>query len=359
MAYHLIVLIPVMKFYLCPRAKCAFVFICFMLLFSPTHGQESRPDNKLNTILAQWDQDEHKDLHSVLILQQGKMIAEHYYNGATAASLHDARSVGKSITSLLLGIAVDRGSIRSTSEPVWHYWPASKGSVAGEATLAQVLSMRSGLAAYDADPASPGNEEKLDAASDPLAFILALPGDGIPGKSYRYNSVTACLAGITVEKATGQDLESFARTSLFQPMAISHWQWGRDVAGHPKGQGNLSLTARDFAKIGQLVLDKGMYQGQRVISATWIEAMLTPQVVIADVDNYADNYAYFWYSKTQIIKGKTVSVFFASGNGGNKIYVIPSLHAVVVVTSSAYGQGYGQRRSENILRSILAEKLNQ
>ncbi|MBC3919123.1 serine hydrolase [Undibacterium sp. CY18W] len=338
--------------------------LCPLQAQAQTQAQTPRPDNKLNTILTQWDQDEHKDLRSVLVQQHGKIIAERYYNGATADGLHDARSVGKSITSLLLGAALNRGSIHSASDPVWHYWPASKGSAAGEATLAQVLSMRSGLAAFDEDVASPGNEDKLDVAPDPLAFVLSLPRDTSACANYRYNSVTAYLAGIVVEKATGQDLEVFARTALFQPLGISHWQWGRDVAGHPKGQGNLSLTARDLAKIGQLVLDKGMFQGQRVISAAWIDAMLTPQVSIAAVDNYADSYGYFWYAKVHTIKVPTtkeqpIPVFFASGNGGNKIYVIPSLHAVVVVTSSAYGKGYGQRRSENILKAILAEKMNQ
>ncbi|MFZ6757943.1 serine hydrolase domain-containing protein [Undibacterium sp. Ji50W] len=343
------------------------VLACAISMLHSAQAQEPRSDPKLKALLAQWDQDEHPDLHSVLVLQDGNIIAERYYNGATADGLHDARSVGKSITSLLLGAAVDRGSIRSTSDPVWQYWPASKGSAAGEATLAQVLNMRSGLAAFDEDAASPGNEDKLDIASDPLAFVLSVPRDSTPGTSYRYNSVTAYLAGITVEKATGQDLEAFARTALFQPLGISHWQWGRDIAGHPKGQGNLSLTARDLAKIGQLVLDKGMVQGQRVISAAWIDAMLAPQVSIADVDNYADSYGYFWYARShtvkaqtaQMSKGQLVPVFFASGNGGNKIYVIPALHAVVVITSSAYGKGYGQRRSENILKSILAEKMNQ
>ncbi len=353
-----------MRLHLITRAICLLAVASAIPYPLQVQAQASRPDNKLETILAQWDQEEHKDLQSVLVQQDGKIVAERYYNGASADQLHDARSVGKSITSLLLGAAMDRGNIRSVSDPIWHYWPSSKGSAAGDATLAQVLSMRSGLAAFDEDATSPGNEDKLDVAPDPLAFMLSLPRETRPGTSYRYNSATAYLAGIVVEKATGQDLEAFARIALFKPLGITHWQWGRDVAGHPKGQGNLSLTARDLAKIGQLVLDKGLFQAQRVISATWIEAMLTPQVTIADVDNYADTYGYFWYAKTHTVKApmskaQPVPVFFASGNGGNKIYVIPSLHTVVVITSSAYGKGYGQRRSENILKAILAEKMNQ
>ncbi len=98
-----------------------------------------------------------------------------------------------------------------------------------------------------------------------------------------------------------------------------------------------------------MVLDKGMYQGRRIISAEWIQAALAPRVAIGDVDRYADHYGYFWYQKKY---GGTV-VHFASGNGGNKIYVIPSRNEVVIITSSAYGKGYGQRRSAAILQAIL------
>jgi CubicO group peptidase (beta-lactamase class C family) len=166
--------------------------------------------------------------------------------------------------------------------------------------------------------------------------------------------MTAYLAGLLVEKATAADLEDFARETLFKPLGIQQWKWLRDAANHPKGQGNLFLRTRDAAKIGQMVLDHGMYQGRRVLSASWLQAALAPRVPIADVDRYADHYGYFWYRKTHRVGGRDVVVHFASGNGGNKIYVIPALRAVVVITSSAYGKGYGQRRSADILSAILA-----
>jgi CubicO group peptidase (beta-lactamase class C family) len=325
--------------------------ILILFMTCAVAGAQQQPE--LNEVLKRWDKDEHPDLRSVLVIRDGDIVAERYYNGETSETLHDVRSAGKSITSLLVGAAVDRGRIASLEDPVEKYWAAAKGSALGGVAIKDVLTMRSGLAAFDEDAASPGNEDKMDEASDPLAFALSIPRAAPPGTQYRYNSLTAYSAGILVEQATGQDLETFARTALFAPLGIERWQWGRDVAGHPKGQGNLSLRTRDLGRIGQMVLDKGRYQGRHVLSAAWIQAALAPRVDISAGDRYADSYGYFWYSKTQTVDGRKIPVFFASGSGGNKIYVIPSLGEVVVVTSSAYGRGYGQLRAENILKAVL------
>lgn len=313
----------------------------------------ARIDPMLDAVLARWDKDEHPDLRAVVVLRDGRMVAERYYNGETANTLHDIRSAGKSVTALLVGIAIDRGKLRDVEDRVSDYWPQARGSAIGGVEIKDILTMRSGLAAFDEDPASPGNEDKLDVAVDPLAFVLAVPRANPPGSLYRYNSVTAYTAGIVVAKATGRSMADFARSSLFAPLGIRHWRWASDQAGYTKGQGNLSVTARDFARIGEMVRGEGGYRGRRIISTAWLKEALAPKVAISNSDPYADGYGYFWYSKVQQIGGKPVSVSFASGNGGNKIYIIPSRHLVVAITSSAYGRGYGQRRSEAILKALL------
>jgi CubicO group peptidase (beta-lactamase class C family) len=304
-------------------------------------------------VLAAWDHDAHADLRAVVVMRHGRIVAERYYNGEQPTSLHDVRSAGKSVTSLLVGAAIDRGKIASVADPVARYWPAARTGAFGDVAIEDILTMRSGLAAYDEDPASPGNEDKLDAAPDPVAFMFGVPREVMPGSVYRYNSLTAHVAGRLVENATGTDLEKFAAEVLFGPLAIRHWTWGRDASGHAKGEGNLSLTARDFARVGEMVRLGGTFHGQRIISSAWIGQSLQPRVKIAAIDPYAEGYGYFWYSKIQQIGGRGVRVFFASGNGGNKIYVVPSSDLVVAVTSSAYGHGYGQRRSEDILKAVL------
>ncbi|WP_312327876.1 serine hydrolase domain-containing protein [Stenotrophomonas sp.] len=308
----------------------------------------------LTTVLARWDQDEHSDLRAVVVMRDGRIVAERYYNGETAASLHDVRSAGKSVTALLAGIAIDQGALKNVDERVTAHWPEAAGSAVGDVRLDDLLTMRSGLAAFDEDPASPGNEDKLDEAADPLAFVLAVPRATPPGQAYRYNSLTSYVVGVELAKATGMSMADFARANLFTPLGISRWEWASDAAGYTKGQGNLSLTARDFATLGEMVRNKGLYNGRRIVSEAWLSEALAPRVPIADSDPYADHYGYFWYHKVHDINGQKVPVSFASGNGGNKIYVIPSRNMVVAITSSAYGRGYGQRRSEAILKALLA-----
>lgn len=152
-------------------------------------GAVASERSDLNSILAGWDHDEHPDLRGVVVIQNGRRIAERYYNGATSDELHDIRSAGKSITALLVGIAIDRGAITSVDDPVSRYWRDAAGSAIGSVPLRDVLSMRSGLAAYDEDPASPGSEDKMDASGDPLNFVRGVPSANSPGTRYRYNSV--------------------------------------------------------------------------------------------------------------------------------------------------------------------------
>lgn len=313
---------------------------------------QSNTSSTLSTVLQSYDSDTHGDLRAVVVLRNGALVAERYYNGETADTLHDIRSAGKSITALLVGAAEARGHLKTTGT-VGQYWPEVASSPAGKVILDDVLTMRSGLAAFDEDANSPGNEDKLDEAADPTDFVRRVPSSATPGSVYRYNSLTAYIAGRVVESASGADLETFAAKTLFAPLGITRWSWGRDIAHHPKGQGNLSLRARDTAKIGQMVLDEGVFDGRRVIDASWIKAALAPRVATGETDRYADHYGYFWYAKTQQIAGEKIPVFFASGNGGNKIYVIPTRRMVVSVASSAYGKGYGQRRSEEILKALL------
>ena len=320
-------------------------------------GAQEAPATLAQVLQAQ-DRDSHGDLRAVVVLRDGAIVAERYYNGETADTLHDIRSAGKSITALLVGAAVARGQLATTGT-VGGYWPDVAGSPAGKVVLDDLLTMRSGLAAFDEDEHSPGNEDKLDEASDPAAFVRGVPAAAAPGSIYRYNSLGSYIAGRVVENASGADLEGYAAKVLFAPLGITRWSWGRDVANHPKGQGNLSLRARDTARIGQLVLDDGKVDGRPVIDAAWIKAALAPRVAIGAADRYADSYGYFWYAKTQDVGSRKIAVYFASGNGGNKIYVIPARRMVVSVASSAYGKGYGQRRSEDILKAILAVDATQ
>lgn len=311
-------------------------------------------DPALETVLTRWDHADPADLRGVLVLRDGETVAERYYGAASADDLNDVRSAGKSVTGLLMAMAIERGLVSGADAPVADYWPEAAGTAVGAVTIADLLSMRAGLAANDDEPTSPGNEDRLDEAADPLALILAVPADRAPGQVYLYNSLTASTAGIVIAKASGRLMGDFAREALFEPLGVEHWRWDADNSGYTKGQGNLRLTLRGFAAIGEMVRQGGVYDGRRVMGRAALDALLAPQVRIGEEDIFADTYGGFWYAKTYQIEGRPITVRFASGNGGNKIYVIPERRMVVAIQSGAYGRGYGQRRSEQILLAVLA-----
>jgi CubicO group peptidase (beta-lactamase class C family) len=308
----------------------------------------------IESLYQQTAREPHHDLKAIVIVRNGRLASEHYFNGDSADTLHDIRSATKSITSLLMGIAIQKKLVHSVNDSIALYLPGLPREGKEKITIKDLLNMRSGLDADDEDPSTPGNEDNLDKASDWIHTIYAVPIKWAPGTKYKYCSINAFLTGAIVENATHMPLDEFARISLFEPLGIRNYRWRHVPIHRITGQGNLSITARDMAAIGELMLDGGIVKGKRLVSQAWIARSLTNQVSISDSDPYADFYGYMWYTKGEPLSSHTIEVHFASGKGGNKIYIIPSLHMVVAITSSAYKTNYGQRRSQDILWKTLA-----
>lgn len=319
----------------------------------PALSMSARAGSDYQSVLSALDQDEHPDLRGVVVLSGDEIAAERYYNGDTADSVCDVRSVAKSVTSLLIGIAIDKGLIHSVKDPVQRYWPEARGSAIGEVTLHDLLTMRTGLAADDQLTESAGNESRLSAAADPMKFVLSVPRANPAGSTYSYNSLAAYTAGLIIEKVARKTELEFARDTLFQPLKIARADWASDTLGHTTGQGNLSISTRTMAVIGQVVLAEGKFGHHRIVSKDWIRASVMPWVPINGVDPYADAYGYHWFLTTLMVKDTPAVVSYASGNGGNKIYVIPSSGLVVAISSSAYGHGYAHHRSLMVLKAVL------
>jgi CubicO group peptidase (beta-lactamase class C family) len=298
--------------------------------------------------------DTHKDIKGVVIVRHNKLVAESYFNGDTADTLHDIRSATKSITATLMGIAIQRHLIRSVNDSIALYLPGLPSDGKQEITIQDLLTMRSGLDSDDDDPAAPGNEDRLDQSTDWIKTVYAVPMKTHPGQRYVYCSLNAFLTGAIIENASKMRLDEFARQNLFGPLGIRNYTWRHAPIDRTTGQGNLWITTRDEARIGELILHKGELNGDRIVNRKWVEKSLASLVPISAVDPYADFYGYMWYTKAEPVHNHVVTVHFASGNGGNKIYVVPSLDMVVAITSSAYHHGYGQKRSQDILLKVLA-----
>jgi CubicO group peptidase (beta-lactamase class C family) len=317
-------------------------------------GQERIDGKVLSALFANLATDPHKDLKGIVVLRHGKLVAEWYFNGDDANTLHDIRSATKSITATLLGIAIDRRMISGVDDSIANYLPTLPHDGKERITIRDLLNMRSGLDADDDDPASPGNETRLDASVDWIKSVYAVPLKAPPAKTYIYVSINAFLVGVIIENATKMHLDEFARQHLFRPLGINQYKWRRVPPGRTTGQGNLEITTRDEAALGLLFLQGGRYDHREVVSRAWVEQCVASQVPISAVDPYADFYGYMWYTKAETVGARSVLVHFASGNGGNKIYVVPSLDMVIAITSSAYNHGYGQKRSQDILLKVLS-----
>lgn len=296
-----------------------------------------------------------KDIQSVVVVKNGALVYESYPNGYTTRSLNDIRSAAKSITALLIGIAVDQEKLR-VDDTLLSFFEASSIEDADDErkqriTIDHLLTMASGLNADADDNNTPGNENYLELADDWLHFGLNIPMATEPGTRWAYASLNSFLLGAVLEKATGQEFEEFADTYLLGPLGIESYRWTNTPKGLVVAQGNFFISGRDFAKIGQLILNQGCWNGKQLISQEWLQASFEDRYPVY-WENY-DTYGYQWYNHTLTINDKPFSYRFASGNGGQKLYMVPDQDLVVVTMTTAYNTNYGQRRSLEIFERVL------
>ena len=298
------------------------------------------------------------DFRGLVVMKDGHVVLEEYFNTYWRDTIHDIRSAGKSVTALLLGIAIDKGLIKSVDQSVRDFLPRPQAQPPGDdkfarITLAHLLTMSSGLDADDGDDNSPGNSQKWMSRDDWPAYAMQLPSRNDPGSKWVYADVNPMLVGAIIEKQSGMRLADFARQNLFEPLGIHDYYWYTGRGGSTGAAGNLYISTLDFAKLGQLVLDGGRWQGRRIVSESWIAEMQKKRFDISGTNPFASGYGYFWWSGEKKVGDHTYSFSFASGNGGNVLFVVPEEHMVVSLTSSAYGQGYGHQRAHNVFALIL------
>jgi CubicO group peptidase (beta-lactamase class C family) len=288
---------------------------------------------------------------SMIVARHGRLVAEGYFNGYARDTLHDLRSTGKSFTSALTGIAAERGLL-IVDDPISVYirdFESSRNLDARKRaiTIRHLLDMSSGLDCDDSNPASPGNEEKMYPERNWVKFVLDLPMAFGPGTRSTYCTGGVIVLGSLVSSRAGVGLDDFAATWLFGPLDIRNVHWRRSPDGQATGGGGLKLRPRDVAKLGELYRAGGMWNGRRVLSAAWVAESRLSTTRIG-----GDGYGYLWWKRGFTRDGFGVESYFTSGNGGNFVFVFPSLDLVVAFT----GSNYNSRASDQPFQ-ILAERL--
>ena len=309
-------------------------------------------------------------LDSVLIARNGNLVLEAYFNGFDRETKHDMRSAFKSVTSILAGIAIDKGLIADPNQSISgffpDYWPRIEDGVAWKdrITLRHLLTMTPGFDAEETAGIGPNREEEMFQSEDWVAFSLNLPMAREPGTRFSYNSSSTFLIGEIVARVAGEPLPTFAKTNLFLPLGITDYCWTMTARGQAVAQGNFYIQPRDMVKIGQLFLDRGIWQGRRIISVDWIEESTRAHVqsVVGSGSQLSsdgerddagqDGYGYQWW--TRAARNSIFDHYFASGNGGQKIFVFPGLEMIVVFTGSHYGSSIGHQQTTDLFNRYIA-----
>ena len=278
-------------------------------------------------------------LHSIMILKNGKVVLERWFNGQSAEKPHPMFSVSKTFTATAVGLAINEGKLNLT-DPVVKFFPDQLPEEQSDnlkaMTVRDLLTMTCG---HDTEP----NSENRDSV-DWVKGFLAWPVKHKPGEYYLYNSVGTYMLSAIVQKVSGEKLVDYLDTRLFQPLHIAKPEWEESPQGINCGGWGLSLKTEDMAKMGQLFLEKGKWNGKQIVPADWLKEMSSYQVPSApsgtrfedlekaglnkDNNEWVQGYGYqMWICRH--------NAFRADGFAGQYIMVFPDRDAVLVLTTSS------------------------
>lgn len=289
------------------------------------------------------------DIHSLLVLKNGELEGEFYYNGFNKDSLNNVKSISKSIIGLLTGIAIKNKLIPSTSTFILPYFeecePKStlfedKASI----RIENLLQMQSGIEWNNRAPI----KDEWWFNDSPHCFLLnEFPMNTAPGTQFSYNTAAAHLLSGLISRAAGISTEEFANTHLFEPLDIIHYYWEKDANGEVRGNSELYLTPQDLLKFGEMLLNGGIYHGLEIVPESWITMMLTKAY---DATSLMD-YGYLWMTSKN---NQSPFFYFAGGSGGQHLFIIPDKNMVVVTT----GHWNNARSTLEIMQVVVAELIN-
>ena len=328
-------------------------------------------ESKLQALSAAVRSDEFKKIGSVLIARHGRLVFEDYVEG-DANTLRDTRSATKSIADVLIGIAIGEGKLSGVDAKVLELLPDRARRIQNPdprkaaITVEDLLTMSSPLECDDWNDASRGNEERMYLVEDWAQFILDLPirgrmhvGEQVEPPPYgRFFSY--CTGGVFVlseilAKATGMPTDHYAQDKLFTPLGIDNVRWVYSPLNIPQTGGGLRLSSRDLLKVGQLYLNRGQWLDRRIVSEQWVRDSTQPHARSDD----ATEYGYLWWLKSFKSGEESYPAFYMSGNGGNKVVVVPALDLVTVITSTNYNTRGMHEQTEKLLTDYILAALQR
>jgi len=269
--------------------------------------------------------DRNGPISSILISQDGNMVAEEYFGRMNARRAHNIKSASKSVLSILVGIAIEEGYLEGVNQPIGEFFPeyfeSNPDSLKESITIGDLLTMRSGLSST-----SRSRYGRWVISNNWIQYKLNRPMSGRPGVDRDYSTGNTHLLSVIITRASGMSTREFAKKYLFDPMNIRLGGWDRDPQGYYMGGNNMALRPRDMVKIGELMMNMGIHNGEQLISPDWIVESVKP---VTGRRPGVINYGYLWFRR----QAAGLDMVYAFGNGGQYILIIPEIEAVIVVTT--------------------------
>jgi len=311
---------------------------------------------KINELMENILKGDIKNIHSILLVKNGKLIFEEYFYGYDRDTRHMLASVTKSVTSILVGIAIDKQMIGSVNEKVYEFFPEYKGTrwidQKYDINLKHVLTMTAGLdwdEITNLHPHYKNPNTGMYRTDHPIKYILNKRKVATPGERWNYNSGLTVLLGGIIKNTSGRYADKFAEQYLFKPLGIADYKWLKHPDGTIYTHGDLFLKPRDMAKIGYIMLNQGKWENKQIVSNAWIQESIREHI-----DTFKGyGYGYQWRCGKTLICDQEIEAFWASGTGGQKIYVFPKLDLVVVFTSKIFDNKSGHARNESLLANFV------
>lgn len=279
-------------------------------------------------------------LYGLLVVKDGFLVAEDYFNGGSVDQKTLLQSAAKSITSALVGVALDQGCLSSVDQKMMDFFPDYADQIVDsrkrEITLKDMLQMRAGY------PPEESDEALWEAvwSGDYVHLVADFPLSSDPGEAFQYSNLTTHWLGIIVARACDTDLKTFGQEHLFGPMGGQIGDWRADLDGYNWAAGEIHVSARDAAKFGMLFLNNGQFEGNQLLPASWVRDSLQTYSddAYANIGDFRDiGYGYQWWSA----EVGDHDVNFAWGHGGQLIVLVDDLNMVIVVTADPMYEVYG------------------
>ncbi len=296
-----------------------------------------------------------RDITGIVVIKNEKLLLEEYFNGYKRDSLNDTRSVGKSFSSALMGIAIKDGYIKNENQSLKEFYDLKEfnnySPKKDSITIKSLLTMSSGFDGNDQDEESPGNEENMYPTDNWVKFVLNLPmTENKIGKTWNYFTAGVVLTGDILDRSVPKGLEHYAQKKLFQPLGITNYKWQFTPQQKPSLAGGLKMNALDFAKFGQLYKNNGIWNGKSILDKNWIKKSFTNY--FADNKDF-EGYGYLFWRKVYKVGGKSFETYQSNGNGGNKIIIFTALPVVMVITAKAYNKPYAHLQVDRMVQEYL------